>query len=482
MTAITPLALTRPWASGTLAAALLMVLSPARALDPWDTQSRIALDAATPWRADQALPIVPAPSPATPVAARYTLAQLTQLALQHNPDTRAAWAAAQAAAAELGIATADYLPSIDANASATRSRSATSSGAPLPRQTRYNANLSVSYLLFDFGARGATRDAARAGLIAANLDQNQAIQNVVLAVEQAYYQLLGLQALEVATEQSLNTAEANLSAVKRRVAAGLATVGDVYQVETTVAQARLNLQQAQGQAAAARGTLATAAGLAVDTPLPLEPWPTQAPIAEVTAVVEELLTQARAQRPELIAAQARVEAAQASRRAAAAGGWPTLSLTGNSGRTRFVDQDDFPQSTVGLTLAVPLFNGFRTTYEVRRAEANRAQAEADRDRLYYDVQRQVWEAYYNQRTAAATITSALALQRSARQAAEVARARYRAGVGTVLEVLSTQTAESQADVQTIQAQLNWYVGVAQLAHALGTLGPNGSNATEITTP
>lgn len=456
-------------------------LSPAAwALDPWGTHARIAPDAATPWRANETLPTVPVPTPTTGTAARYTLARLTELALRHNPQTRAAWAAAQAAAADLGIATADYLPSIDVNATATRTRSATSSGAPLAPQTRYNANVSVSYLLFDFGARGATRDAARASLIAANLEQNQSIQDVVLAVEQSYYQLLGLQALESATQQSLQTAEANLDAVKRRHAAGLATVGDVYQVETTVAQARLNLQQAQGQAAAARGALATAVGLAVDTPFMLEPWPARAPIPEVTTVVEELLTQARARRPELIAAQARVEAAHASRRAAAKSGWPTLSLTGSSGRTRVVDQDGFPQSTVGLTLSVPLFNGFRTTYEVRRAEANQASAEAERDRLYYDVQRQVWEAYYNQRTAAATITSAQALQRSARQAAEVSRARYRAGVGTVLEVLSTQAAEAQADVQAIQAQLNWYVGLSQLAHALGTLGPGPDDAPEAT--
>ncbi|MFP5349396.1 MAG: TolC family protein [Gammaproteobacteria bacterium] len=462
-------------ATGALAASLIILAAPADALDPWSTHTRIAPDAATPWTTDR-LPTVPVPPSATASAARYTLPQLTHLALQLNPQTRAAWAAAQAAAAELGIATADYLPSLDINGTATRSRSATSSGLPLPSQTRYNVNVSVSYLLFDFGARGATREAARANLIAANLEQNQAIQNVVLAVEQAYYQLLGLQALELATEQSLKTAEANLDAVKRRVAAGLATVGDVYQVETTVAQARLNLQQAQGQAAAARGALATAVGLAVDNPLALEPWPAQTPVTEVTAVVEQLLEQARARRPELIAAQARVQAAHANRRAAAAGGRPTLSLAGSSGRTRFVDQDDFPQSSVGLTLTVPLFHGFRTTYEVRQAEADRAAAEAERDRLYYDVQRQVWEAYYNQRTAAATIGNAQALQRSARQAAEVARARYRAGIGTVLEVLSTQTAEAQADVQTIQAQLNWYVGLSQLAHALGTLRPGDDAA------
>lgn len=461
------------------AGGLLCVPLAASALDPWGSSQRVAPTAASPWRATEPLPGVPTPPPAPVGESRYTLAQLTQLALAHNPQTRAAWAAAQAAAAELGIAHADYLPSLDINASRTRSRSATSAGVPLPTQTRRSASLSLSYLLLDFGARRANRDAGRAQLIAANLEHNQAVQDVVLAVEQAYYQLLGLEALVLATQQSLSTAETNLEAVKRRVTAGLATVGDVYQVETTVAQARLNLQQAQGQAAAAGGTLATAAGLAVDTPLTLEPWPTAAPVAEVTATVDDLLQQARARRPELIAAQARVDVAHASRRAAAGDGRPTLSLTASDGRTRINALDDFPQSSVGLTLRIPLFNGFRTTYEIRRAEANRAQAEANRDRLYYEVQRQVWESYYNQRTAAATIANAQALRRSARQAAEVARARYRAGVGTVLEVVSTQTAQAQADVQLIQAQLNWYVGLTQLAHALGTLEASDGGAREV---
>lgn len=455
----------------------------ALALDPWRSGEHTAASAASPWRASEPLPTVPAPAPAPVLApngdTRYTLAQLTQLALTHHPQTRSAWAAAQAAAADLGIALAEYLPSLDANASRTRSRSATSSGTPLPTQTRRSASLSLNYLLLDFGTRRANRDAARAQLIAANLEHNQAVQDVVLAVEQAYYELLGLEALVRSTQQSVATAQANLEAVKRRVAAGLATVGDVYQVETTVAQAQLNLQQAQGQSAAASGVLATAVGLSVATPLALEPWPSQAPVTEVTATIDDLLAQARTRRPELIAAQARVEAAHANRRAAVGGGRPTLSLTASRGQTRVDALDDFPQSSVGLSLTVPLFNGFRTTYEVRRANADRAQAEADRDQLYYDVQRQVWESYYNQRTAAATIANAQALQRSARQAAEVARARYRAGVGTVLEVVSTQTAEAQADVQLIQAQLNWYVGLTQLAHALGTLEANQGGVREV---
>lgn len=442
------------------------------AADPWNTTGRIAPDAATAWRSTMPLPAVPAPAAASvPSTAAYGLADLTALALRHNPDTRVAWAAAQAAAAEIGIARADYLPVLSAEASITQTRSATSSGTPLPTQTRYGPTASLSYILLDFGARAARDDVAQAGLLAANLEQNQAIQDVVLAVEQAYYGLLGLEALQGAAEQSLETAQTNLAATQQRRDAGLATIGDVYQVETTVAQARLNLQQVQGQVAAARGVLATAAGLPVNTPLRLQPWPAETPLVEVAEGVERLLAQAQAQRPGLVAAQARVLAAGADTRATAAAGRPTLALSASSGQTYIVDDGDFPRTSIGLTLSMPLFQGFRTTYETRQARARESQARAERDRLYFDVQRQVWEAYYNQQTAASTIASTQALQRSARQAAEVARERYRAGVGTVLEVLSTQTAETEANVQAIQAQLNWYIGVARLGHAVGALGP-----------
>jgi outer membrane protein TolC len=454
----------------TLLALLFVVAGNVHAADPWNTTERIAPDAATPWQPATPVPTVPAPE-AAPSASAYSLADLTALALRHNPDTRIAWAAAQAAAAEIGIARADYLPELSADATITQTRSATSSGTALPTQTRYGPTVSLSYVLLDFGARAARGDVAQAALLAANLEQNQAIQDVVLAVEEAYYLLLGLEALQGAAEQSLKTAEANLAATRHRRDAGLATIGDVYQVETTVAQARLNLQQVQGRLAVGRGRLATAAGLPVDTALTLQPWPSDAPITEITEGVARLLAQAKAQRPELVAAQARVQAAAADTRVAAGARRPTVSLSGNIGQTYIADGGDFPRSSVGLTLSVPLFQGFRTTYEVRQARAREAQAQAQRDRLYYDVQREVWDAYYNQQTAATTITSAQALQRSARQAAEIARERYRAGVGTVLEVLSTQTAETEADVQAIQAQLNWYIGVAQLGHAIGALGP-----------
>ncbi len=444
--------------------------------DPWDKASATAPDPGTPWQPDRPLPQVPETPlelPENLKAKPLTLADLTDFALRNNPQTRGAWAAARANAAAVGVAQANYLPQLDGQFSIAKNRAASTSGIASPRLTRYGPSISLSYLLLDFGTRAGQLQTAEYNLLAANLNQNQVIQDVVLQVEQAYYQLLGLQALESANQQSLKNAEANLDAAKQRREAGLATIGDVYQAETAVAQAQLLLQQTQGQVASAQAQVTNAVGLTVTTAFMLEPWPAIAPIETISQSVEQLLAQAKTARPDLIAAQAKVQAAQGQVQAAAGQGRPSLSFTASSGQARFRELPSVAESSIGLTLRVPLFAGFRTAYSVSQAKAQVEQTEAQRDQLLSLVQLQVWQAYFNQQTAAATIKSASTLLRSATQAAEVAQARYRGGVGTILEVLSTQAAEANAHVQNIQAQLNWYVGLAQLGHAVGTLQTNG---------
>ncbi len=225
--------------------------------------------------------------------------------------------------------------------------------------------------------------------------------------------------------------------------------------------------------ASAQAQLTNAVGLPINTPLTLEPLPAAAPVDFVSESVEQLIARAKAARPDLIAAQAKVQAAQAQVQIAVGQGRPSLSLTASAAQTHFRDRDTIPESSVGLTLRVPLFTGFRTAYAIGQAKAQVEQSEAQRDQLLNQVQLQVWQAYFNQQTAAVSMKSASALLRSAGQAAQVAQARYRGGVGTILEVLSTQAAEANANVQNIQAQLNWYIGIAQLGHAVGTLQANG---------
>jgi TolC family type I secretion outer membrane protein len=404
-----------------------------------------------------------------------TLVELTDLALRRNTQTRLAWAALRASEAGVELARAGYWPQVDAALTVQRNRALNFTGVPADVQTRYGASVSLSYLLWDFGARGGQADQARFGLAAAELSQNQTLQDVILAVEQAYYQVLGLQALAEADRQSLSDADTNLAAVQERRASGLATVGDVYQAEAARAGARLALQQAEGQLAAARGQLAITVGEAPDARLPLAPWNDAGEDTETPALpaqdASELLAQARAARPELLAARAQERAAAAGVNVARSQGLPSLGFDATAGRTHVVDVGTSSQFSALVTLDIPLFAGFGDRAALRQAQAQLETAQATTADLRSQIELEVWQAYQNLRTAVVSLDTTAAQLRSAEQAAEVTHARYRSGLATVLDVLSTQATLATARVQQVQARLDWAAGRAVLGHAVGGLEP-----------
>ena len=401
-----------------------------------------------------------------------TLIQLTDLALRRNPRTRLGWAAIRASEAGVELARAGYWPQIAAALTGQRYRALNFSGQPANIQTRYGASVSLSYLLWDFGARSGTLDQGKFELASARLSQDQIVQDVILQVEQAYYQVLGLQAVVEVNRQSLQDARTNLSAAQDRRASGLATVGDVYKAGAALSGSRLALQQAEGQLASARGALATAIGESPDTSLTLAAWDDR-PAHEMPAQnVESLMEDARNARPELLAAKAQEQAAAAKLAATRGSGMPTLNFDANAGRTRVRDVGDSSQFSTQLTLNIPLFAGFGDRAAIHQAEAQLDSARANNDDLRSQVELQVWQAYQNLRTAAATLDSSAAQLKSAALAADVSNARYKSGLETILDVLSTQTTLANARVQQVQARLDWAAARTALGHAVGGLQMN----------
>lgn len=426
------------------------------------------------WRSTKALESAGSPV-ALKSSAPLTLAELTDFALRNNPSTREAWEAAHAQAAAVGIANAGYYPTLDVTIPLTRDKTSinNSTGATTENvQTRLSPSVSLSYVLFDFGARAATKQAASYGLLAANLMQNRAMQGVVLRVEQAYYQLLGARQTVVAGEEILKSVQLSLDVANARRQAGLATVGDVYQAETLLAQSRLQLRKAQGDASKFKGALCNAVGLPVNAKLELAPLEAKLPTQAVRTTVDDYLSKAKATRPDLGAAEAQARAAHASVDATSAQGDPTLYLALSSGKTynnfqntRFSNGSS--NGTIGITLNIPLFDGFRTTNTVRQAQARADQLDATRDRVALQVELDVWQAYFDVDTTAAAIDSAHALLRSARLAREVAQERYRTGVGNIPDLLTAQANEANARMQVIQAEMGWYASLSQLNNSIG---------------
>ena len=440
------------------------------AIDPFNTEELTPAAPQIYWNKPATLTVTDTAAPTAALALPkkpLTLAELTDFALRNSPDTRLAWYQAKAAAANVGISESAYLPQLDAGFAGQYTASVFSS--PHSSATTYGPNFSLNYLLLDFGNRSNTVLAAKYAQIAANLSQNTAIQQVILQVQQAYYQVLGQQALVAANKLSLKQAKTSLDSAQALRQNGLATIGDVYQAEASYAQSNLDLQTSEGNYQTALGQLATAMGLPANTSIRLVSLRQPPKIQALNRVVAGLLTVAKSNRPDLLAAEAKVRQSQAQLAATRASILPTLSVTASTAPGGIFSNTTGTDTTATLTLSVPLFTGFSYTYNVRQAQAQVLAAQATRDQLNQQIQFQVWQSYYALQTAEQNIGTTEILLKSSLQASNQALGQYKSGVGDILSVLTTQATLASARVQNVQAKLNWYIALAQLAAAVGTL-------------
>jgi TolC family type I secretion outer membrane protein len=424
---------------------------PAFAADPFNTELMTA-------------PIRPATNtstcpPPAPLKHPLALADVVNLTLCNNPQTRQAWANSLSQAAQLGVSNSAYLPTVSANISGDRSSNST---------TARSAGLTLSYLLFDFGGRAAGRENAKQLLAAAKASRDSTIQSIFLTAVQSYYNTLATQAALFAANKSEQAAALSYAASSARYRAGTATPADKLSAQTAWSQARLNRINAEGVLHKARGALANTLGLDANRTITLVEAVDQPPDMSFEQNIQTLIDEAKRLRPDLRAAEAQIRAAEAGVTAAEAAGKPSLSLVA-SGNRRDSAGLTSNTSSLGVNLSVPLFSGYAPTYRIRAAEAQVESSKARAEQLSTQVALDVWNAYHALMTATESVRTSDDLLASAEQSERVALGRYQAGVGSMLDVLNAQSALASARQQHIQARLDWNVGRVALAQAMGTL-------------
>lgn len=395
------------------------------------------------------------------------LAEVASASLCNNPQTQELWASTRAQAAQLGIAKSAYLPSVNHTLSTSGNIASPESARANP-YFNLNNNIAASYLLFDFGTRDATLENARQLLLAASASQNSTIQTVLLTAAVSYYQVQANLAAVEAAKQAEMASQESFKAAEARYKAGVATPADKLQAQTAYAQLTLTRITSEGNLQTAYGNLANVMGLPANQPIQLKPSEAQSP-PNILEDVSSLITQAGARRPDLMASEAQLKAAQANIDASKAAAKPTISV---SMANQWQDGNSLSSSnnsSLGLTVSIPLFAGYAPSYRIRAAEATADLRAAQRDRLKLQISLDVWSAYQNLRTALQSVTATEALLDSAEQSYRVAIGRYKAGVGNIIDTLNAQSALASARQQKIQATLNANITRATLAQAMGAL-------------
>ncbi|MHB1093542.1 TolC family protein [Thiobacillus sp.] len=399
-----------------------------------------------------------------------SLAALTDHALRERAETRAAWLGIQAEAARLDAASAANWPTLTGQLSFTESRALSSSGAQVPTLDRYGPSLSLAYVLIDFGARAASIDAQRYQLIASLLTGNRTLQDTVAEVEAAYFALLAARAQVTAQTQQETALRTSLDAVEARLRGGLASRADQLRARAALIEAELAGQAAQRDRAKAEAALKQAAGIAQTQTLELDWQAVPDPLASDT-LLADLLQEAQRNRPDLQALLAAATSARFEAERARAARWPSLALTANTGRTLFLDSDRSPSTTysVGMNVTIPLFDGGRLAAQARAAERDAERLQADAEAQRSQVALAVVDAYYDVRQAQAQREGVGAQFDSASESAQAAEARYKTGIGSLLEWLTAQADLARAQQAQAQADSDWLAAFSRLNHALGRL-------------
>ena len=437
--------------------------------DPWDTQALVPPPGQYRAVPGPHLQIRRIKVPPTAVLKRLrTLPALTAWALAHNPQTASAWADLAAQAAALGYAKGLWLPSISGQVQGQRSETLYSTSLlNAPAVNGLYSSLSFSEVLFDFGYRQASVQAARSTALAARYSANETLQTIALNVADAYYGLAETLAIVETYRQGVREAQKIYQDTRTQYRAHLKAVTDVFQAQTELALAREDLASAQGSLQASRAQLAESVGLPVSVRLHIPPLFT--PQAPHAPTVTHWLHQAYHQNP---AIQADLESMAATRHniaVAKAQGLPSVSLVGNLGKDWFHKTPNQESFSVGLQLNVPLDANFQHQYQVQKERALYRQAHAQARQEVQSVFLQVWQAYYRWQSSYRAYQAAQSQVHSAEKALSGIRTQYRIGLANILDLVTaeenlisarvTKTEELAAYYQ-YQASLYRYVGVA----------------------
>jgi outer membrane protein len=407
-------------------------------------------------------------------SAPLALSEAVDLALCNNSQIRAAWASIKVQAAGLGQARAAYLPTASATLGRIndRTRYPDTGFAAMAIQSS-TANGAITWRIFDFGERAANREAAENLLAAALATHESVVQRTLTMVIQAYFDAITARALANAKAQSKSIATETLDSATRREAKGVEAQSAKLQATTALAKASLEERRADGAYRKALSVLVYVLGVPTSTVV-LLPDTLSSSSDDQARNLAAWLDVALTHHPALAAARTQLDAAKNQATAARAGGLPTIDFSGNYYQNGRPGQTLTPtktqETTVGLLLTIPIFDGFSRTYKVRGAQAQAEQKEAELADTEQQVLMEVVKAHADAESALQNLQASETLLAAAQDSFAASHRRYDKGAADILEMLNTQSLLSDAQQERIRCLAEWHSSRLRLLASAGMLG------------
>ena len=426
----------------------------------------------------------------------FTLGQSINYAVQHYPSVRAALERIQAAQGQIDLARTNYLPSTNMLWQSNRASANNIFGLVLPQSvvppisgpvlpTTSNrsvwgsaAGVLFSWEPFDFGYRRATVNVTRAG---ENIARSQAALtrlDVATAAAQAFFSLLASEQVAQAAQANVNRWEVFAKSVHVLVDNQLRPGADASRADAELAVARTQFIQAQTGVRVNRAAFADILGI-TGTNIEVDPGQLLTLQPEVN-----LPTLPLASHPAATAQHAQVEQVKAQERALDRSFVPRFfTQAALSGRGSGANPDGTDASglnglglermnyAAGITITFPLFDYFSNRAQKKIAAASQRAEEARYDQMLQDLSDQVEQALATLEGAKRVAENTPIELQAARASETQARARYQAGLATIVEFSESEGLLVQAEIDDALARLNVWRGLEGVAAAQGNLEP-----------
>jgi outer membrane protein TolC len=334
----------------------------------------------------------------------------------------------------------------------------------IPAFNYFDARASVSQSLFSFKNLERER-AALESLKAAQFNYKDAREMVVLAVGNSYLQAIAAAARVDTAEAQVNSAQALYNKAADQQKAGLSPAIDALRSQVELQTREQQLIVARNDLAKQKLTVARIIGLPPGQQFVLTET---APYQALTPLpLEVYLQRAYASRADYQAAQAQLRAAELSRRAAAAGWYPSLELNANVGDIGVTPSQSNGTWQVNGGLNIPIFPGNRVHSDVLEADAQLKQARSEFGDLRGRIDYEVRTAVLDLNAAAEQVEVARSSVELAEQALKQSRDRFTAGVADNLEVVEAQESVASAHESYIQSLYAHNLAKVELAYSIG---------------
>lgn len=384
----------------------------------------------------------------------YTLGQVIQLALQHNPMVNGAEAVLAQSQGQRITAGAYLNPTFIGSAGRGSIRDPRT-GVSVTERT-----ITVEQPLEWVGKRIARQRAADAGVAGALAGIEEAQVTITSEVKGAFYQLLFAQQDAQLAQDNLKTVEDLVKLISARVSTREAAKFELVKASVELQKSKKDLARAENALLVARAKLNTVTGKALGESFVIQ-GKFEAP--RLGLELRVLADQARERQPALRRQQRAVEQAEFTIEQERASRIPNVSVFGQYHR-----EAGDESTTAGLSVALPIW--YRRQGEIGTAMGAHREAQAERDRLQQELEQTITQHFQEMRTAQAQMqVFEQGLLHQAQEALDIAQFSFRHGATSLLEVIDAQRVNRQTLLEYAQARADHSIALAKLERAVGGL-------------